>query len=263
MVQRMRISDLAAAMEAVAPTALAEPWDNVGLLLGDPDAPLTSAHLAIDMTREVVAEAALHGASAIVSYHPPIFKPVKRVLAGEPSFAALAAGISVYSPHTSWDAVPGGVNDALADLVSLTEVRALVPSTGKELSPRCGMGRVGLASRDRAELIQTVREKLNLAGVLVAGPHTGPARVVAVCAGAGGGLLDAALRTPADVFLVGELSHHDALRAASAGMTVIATLHSNAERFSLAHLRTRLLEVLPELTVTVSVCDRDPLRIVS
>lgn len=259
----MRVSDLAAAMERIAPTAFAEPWDNVGLLLGDPEASLTAVHLAIDMTREVVAEASLHCANAIVSYHPPIFKPVKRLLAGDASFAALAAGISVYSPHTSWDAVPGGVNDALADIVSLSDVRALVPSAGVDLSPRCGMGRVGIVPADRSDLIRTVREKLELGGVLVAGPHTGPARVVAVCAGAGGGLLDAALRARADVFVVGELSHHDALRAANAGVTVIATLHSNAERFSLAHLRARLLEELPDLVVTVSACDRDPLRIVS
>ena len=249
-------------MERVAPTAFAESWDNVGLLLGDPGAALTSVHLAIDLTREVVAEASLHGASVVVAYHPPIFKPLKRLLAGEASFDAVVAGISVYSPHTAWDAVPGGVNDALADLFPLTDVRALVQSPLPNQSPRYGMGRLGVMAGDRGDMIRTVREKLNLGGLLVAGPHSGHAKIVAVCAGAGGSLLDAALRASADVFVVGELSHHDALRAANAGMTVIATLHSNAERFSLVHMRERLLEELPGVTATLSACDRDPLRIV-
>lgn len=250
-------------MERIAPTGLAEPWDNVGLLLGDPAAPLTGVHLAIDLTREVVAEAKLHGASAIVAYHPPIFKPVKRLLAGEASFDAITAGMSVYSPHTAWDAVPGGVNDALADLFPLSDVKALVPATGGNALPRCGMGRLGTVSGERGEMIRAIREKLGLGGVLVAGPHTGAAKVVAVCAGAGGGLLDAALKAAADVYLVGELSHHDALRAANAGMTVIATLHSNAERFSLAHLRAKLVPALQSVPVTLSACDRDPLKIIS
>src|SRR5688572_14776485 len=74
----MRVRDLAAAMEAVAPLELAEPWDNVGLLAGSAEWQLGGpVLLAIDLTRAVLAEALAAKPSAVVAYHPPIWEGVK------------------------------------------------------------------------------------------------------------------------------------------------------------------------------------------
>ncbi|MSR17650.1 MAG: Nif3-like dinuclear metal center hexameric protein [Phycisphaerales bacterium] len=117
----MRISDLCSAMERIAPAALAESWDNTGLLCGDPRDSLKSALLCIDATDAVIAEAVSARASALIAYHPPIFRALKRLGGSEPAerraLALARSGLAVYSPHTALDAAAGGVNDHLALLV--------------------------------------------------------------------------------------------------------------------------------------------------
>ncbi|MHC4975554.1 MAG: Nif3-like dinuclear metal center hexameric protein [Planctomycetota bacterium] len=116
----MRIRTLLEAMESIAPLWYAEDWDNVGLLIGEPDDPCDGPILfTIDCTHDVVAEACDLGASMIVSYHPPIFGPLKRI-AGPDERArvvlqACRAGLCVYSPHTALDATKGGVTDWLCN----------------------------------------------------------------------------------------------------------------------------------------------------
>jgi putative NIF3 family GTP cyclohydrolase 1 type 2 len=106
-----------------------------------------------------------------------------------------------------------------------------------------------------------LKERLALRHLLVAGPTDGTVTRVAVCAGAAGDLLDAAMKQGAQVVVAGEVRHHDALRAAESGVTVLATLHSNSERIALPPLAARLRAALPALDVTVSRLDRDPFAI--
>ncbi len=123
-----------------------------------------------------------------------------------------------------------------------------------------GIGRVGelRAPRSRAALIAQIKRALGVQALLVAGPLDGEIRRAAVCAGAGGGLLEAAIAGGAELFLTGELRHHDALRAASVGMTVVCALHSVSERPTLARVKQRLVAAHPGLAVTLSAADRDP-----
>lgn len=126
-----------------------------------------------------------------------------------------------------------------------------------------GMGRIGELppGATRAKLIEQVKGELGLNHLLVAGPHDGPAKRAAVGAGACGDLLDDAIAQGADVYLTGEMRHHDALKAARAGMTVVCTLHSNSERATLRRLSRRIVELLPGLDVCISQRDRDPFTI--
>jgi dinuclear metal center YbgI/SA1388 family protein len=118
----MRVSDLVSAMESIAPSSFAAAWDNVGLLVGDPAAPLSRVLLTIDCTREVLAEAAQAGAGgAIVAYHPVLFEAQKRFVAGSVAFEAARAGLSVYCPHTALDVAAGGTNDVLADAIGMRD----------------------------------------------------------------------------------------------------------------------------------------------
>jgi dinuclear metal center YbgI/SA1388 family protein len=128
----MKVADLVRAMEAIAPTRFAASWDNVGLLVGDREAPLSRVLLAIDGTREVVREAREGRYDALVSYHPPIFDGQKRFLAGAPAYDAARAGIAVYSPHTALDVAEGGTNDVLADALGLTSRSPLRPVDARD-----------------------------------------------------------------------------------------------------------------------------------
>src|SRR5438874_6948991 len=111
-------------MEQIAPTRFAEAWDNVGLLVGDPQQSITGAMLTIDYTPEVACEAVGAKCDAIIAYHPPIFDPLKQITAGSPIFDAIRRGVAIYSPHTALDVADGGTNDVLADVVGLPPARS-------------------------------------------------------------------------------------------------------------------------------------------
>jgi len=113
------LSDFSHAMERIAPTHLAEEWDNVGLLSGHRSSLIKKVLLSIDITPAVHDEAIRLGVDLVLSYHPPIFKPIKhlRINGDEPPALAIALasyGIWTYSPHTALDTVHGGTNDVLA-----------------------------------------------------------------------------------------------------------------------------------------------------
>ena len=358
----MTVADLDKAMAQIAPPELAQDWDNVGLLVGDPAAALGRIGLCIDLTPAVLAEAVDAGCGAVVAYHPPIFKPVKR-LTGGVVFDAIRAGVAIYSPHTALDVAEGGTNDVLAEAVGVgpdrrpleaaadgpwaklvtfvpradagavadalfaagcgsfgdysrcsvrhdvtgtfrpgdaanpavgqrgrdehvdeTRLEVIVPP-GREAdavaalrqshpyeepafdlfprlpTPRGGLGRVGPLSEPttRRAFVERVKQKLDLPHVLVAGPIDGDAARAAVCAGScGGDLLHAAADAGVDVYVTGELRHHDALLAAKRGLTIVCTLHSHSERPTLAVVAGRLRAMLPGLTTHLCAADRDP-----
>jgi len=125
-----------------------------------------------------------------------------------------------------------------------------------------GLGRIGsLPSVPRNELVARIKTGLGLSHVLVAGPLEGTVGCAAVGAGACGTLLDDAIAGGAELYLTGELRHHDALKAAHAGLTVVCTLHSNSERAVLRRLQERLAKEAPEVPFLLSSEDRDPFTI--
>jgi dinuclear metal center YbgI/SA1388 family protein len=121
----MRVAELASAMEQIAPTRMAESWDNVGLLVGDPEQPVTSVMLTIDYTIEVAREAEAAGCDGIIAYHPPLFSPLKRLTGPNLVFDAIRRGVAIYSPHTALDVADGGTNDMLADALGLADRKPL------------------------------------------------------------------------------------------------------------------------------------------
>ncbi|MBK6534414.1 MAG: Nif3-like dinuclear metal center hexameric protein [Deltaproteobacteria bacterium] len=255
----MTVDDLCRAMDAIAPTRLAEDWDNVGLLVGDRAAPLDRVLLAIDLTRAVLDEALSLGCTAVIAYHPVIFGGLKRVLAGSMAYELIRHGVAVYSPHTALDVADGGTNDVLADAVEMT---ARAPLRVTVAAEGLGLGRVGPVSPiERAALLAKVRSALAIDHLLVAGSMEGEVTRVAVGAGACGDLLNEVIASGAGLYVTGEMRHHDALRAASAGVTVACALHSNSERRTLAVLAGRLRAALPGLNVLLSSADRDPFRV--
>lgn len=264
----MRLADVVDALEQLAPTRLAESWDNVGLLVGDPEDRIARVLFAIDYTAEVAREAEEVGAKLVVAYHPPIFEPLKRLVSSSLIVQAIKRGVALYSPHTALDVVEGGTNDMLADVVEMAERAPLrvrtYPGEADAKTTRAGMGRIGsLASpTPRSALVTRIKTGLGLEHVLVAGPEEGTASRVAVSAGSAGDMYRDAIAGGADVYVTGEMRHHDALACAAAGMTVVAVLHSNSERKALRSYAERFAVRAAGLLITISRSDRDPFTIV-
>ena len=123
------VADLLAWMDRFAPKALAEPWDNVGLLMGDPASGIERVMTCLTVTASTASEAIEAEAGAIVSHHPIFFKATKTLRADSPGSGFLwrlaRAGVGVLSPHTAFDNTDGGINDGLARRFGLVDVAPL------------------------------------------------------------------------------------------------------------------------------------------
>ncbi|MET4073024.1 Nif3-like dinuclear metal center hexameric protein [Hymenobacter sp. UYCo722] len=128
------VQDLARLLEAAAPLAYQESYDNAGLQCGDPQAEITGVLIALDCTPAVVAEAVRRGCNVVVAHHPVIFRPLKRLTGAneveQTIIAALKNDVAIYAAHTNLDNVRGGVNDKLAEKLGLLRTRVLAPQSG-------------------------------------------------------------------------------------------------------------------------------------
>ncbi|WP_223649300.1 Nif3-like dinuclear metal center hexameric protein [Hymenobacter psoromatis] len=128
------VQDLAQLIEAAAPLAYQESYDNAGLQCGLPEAEITGVLLALDCTPAVVAEAARRGCNVVLCHHPVIFRPLKRLtgkgLVEQTIMAALKTDVAIYAAHTNLDNVRQGVNARLAAKLGLLNTRILAPQTG-------------------------------------------------------------------------------------------------------------------------------------
>ena len=106
------------AMQRIAPLELAESWDNPGLLV-DCGGPVEKVLVTLDITPEVVEEAAAKGCSLIVAHHPVIFSPLKKLGSRDVPFQLVQSGISAICMHTNLDAAEGGVNEVLAGIFGM------------------------------------------------------------------------------------------------------------------------------------------------
>ena len=120
----MKIMDIAAVIQKLVPLELAQDWDNVGLLLGDPQKDAKNILLTIDITKDVLSEAIKQKADLIIAYHPVIWDGLKKITADGPTgivYDLIRSGIAVYSIHTALDSAIGGVNDGLAEIIGIQD----------------------------------------------------------------------------------------------------------------------------------------------
>ncbi len=127
----IRIKDIANALEMFAPLPLQEGFDNAGLQIGLTEAEVAGVLLCLDVTEKVVDEAVASGCNLIVSHHPLIFSPLKKITGRNYVercvIKALQNGIAIYSAHTNIDSAKGGVNYRIAEILGLQNVRILIP----------------------------------------------------------------------------------------------------------------------------------------
>lgn len=367
----MKTEELISAFETFAPSYLANDWDNVGLLVGATDWSAKNILLTIDLTESVMQEAISMKTNTIVSYHPPIFNPLKsvtnRTFKERVVLDAILHKIAIYSPHTSLDIAKNGVNDWIVEGIGIGDIRALRPFGNLPPDEECklitycpeakveelrqslssvGCGRIGqyeqcsfsttgtgtfignegtnpthgkagelqrvieckfemvvskdslslaiqalrqfhpyeepalevheLGERPRREmgigrrihldkpvqldeLARKLKKHLGIGYVRVA-PAAGKddraqAQTVGLCAGAGGTVCELAIDDGCEVFITGEMTHHQVVAATARGCTVMLTGHTNSERGYLPTLKEQLVTLLPKANITVSKAD--------
>lgn len=247
-------------MQQVAPLALAENWDNPGLLV-DCGGSVSRVLVALDITPEVVAEAVEKRCEVIVSHHPVIFSPLKKLGMQDVPFRLVQAGISAICMHTNLDAAEGGVNEVLAGIFGMQDPEPFAGGCGRvgEIAP---LPVAELAAKAQKELGARCNLPKNGPAVQVkyvdAGMPQKPVHRLAVISGAGGSLFEDAIAMGADCLLTGEANHHHAIDAARLGLSLIAAGHYATEFPVTAAVAEKLRAALPELDVLVSTENRDP-----
>lgn len=197
-------------------------FDNSGLLVGDPSREVTGIHFALDVTNKVIEEAIANGANLIVTHHPMMFSPIKRLV--ETDYQArllcrmIREGISLISAHTNLDQAPGGINDVLAERIGLKDI------VGE------GFVRVGTLPSPMAagELANSISGALGDV-VRVMGDASVIVEKVGMCSGSGADEWPAAAAMGVQAFLTGEAKHHIALEASDAGVVILEAGHHATE----------------------------------
>jgi dinuclear metal center YbgI/SA1388 family protein len=364
----MKIKEIAEQIEKIAPLNLALDWDNVGFLVGDARKNVKNILLTIDITKDVVAEAKQLKTDLILSYHPVIWDGLKTVTsegANSIVYELIRKNIAVFSVHTALDIATGGVNDCLAEMLSIQNGRPIgdyvdnpaedkyklvvfvpaeslakvsnavfsagagaignysncgfsgdgtgtfLPMDGskpaigrkgrlekvfeirfetivpaekldkvvtamKDAHPyempafdiiklydsqkKFGLGRIGKLAMPLQieEIIRKIKAQTGAKACGLIGKEKRLVKTAAVCAGSCGKIINLVIAAKADLYLTGELKHHQALAAQEAGLSCICLSHTVSERFILKKLAKRLQKQLNSVTIKVSTKDADP-----
>lgn len=257
----IRLSEIIAELERFAPPELKEPWDNVGLMVGDESQKIEKVYVCLDLTTENVRQAIDFGANLIVSHHPLIFKPLHSVTENNPIGSmirrAIKNDVSIYSMHTNFDKTEGGMNDILAQKLGLENIRSFtdeecVDENGAAFEPigRIGNLEIPMTLEDFARYTKSV---LGCAALKYSGDLYEDVHTVALCSGSGGreGMY-AAYRAGADVYLTADLKHDIAMTAYELGVNMIDAGHFETENIICDFLEEFFAAHFPELEVKKS-----------
>lgn len=244
--ERFRLETLLTILDSIAPLSLAEPWDNVGLMVGDPDQTITGILVALDPTEEALREARSLRLNTIITHHPLLFHPLKNIDRRTPLSrmltAALAHDLAIVACHTNLDAAAGNsVSDAMAARLALQNVRPLAGREGGG-GPGTGFGRIGTLTEPvpAREFLTRLFAGLDCRGLHLAGTLPEMVRTVALCGGSGSELAPAAHAQGADVYITGEVKHSTARWAEAAGFCLIDAGHYATEQLIVPDLADRL-----------------------
>jgi dinuclear metal center YbgI/SA1388 family protein len=261
MFEMLNVETVTEFLGRIAPLELAEDWDNVGLLVGEPRRPVRRVMTCLTVTPNVVAEAIEGQVDLIIPHHPMPFHSLKRLTPDTPTGQMLldliASHVAVYSAHTAFDSAANGINQRLARGLDLRGVFPLVFS-GEGL----GAGRIGWleAPTPLSEVAESVKQFLNLDSIQIVGNPEQTIRLMAVACGAAGEFLQKAREAHCDGMLLGETQYHTYLEAEAHGIGLILPGHYASERFGMECLADVLTAEFAKIDVWASRTEHDPVR---
>lgn len=251
------IDSILKSLNSLAPFSLAETWDNVGLLVGDPQAAVSGIMIGLDPTDSLLDEAMAHGANLVITHHPVIFQALKSIRTDQPNGALLAKAlnnkISLIACHTNLDVVTNGVSHVLAQCLGLAGLTPL--NVHPSAAPDLGLGRIGTLATPVAgrTFLNQLCAALALPTVAVAGRLPDTLQRVAVCGGSGSEFAGAAKENGAEIYVTAEVKHHTARWAEEADFCIIDAGHFATEHLIAKALATGLATLLADQKFDIPV----------
>ena len=244
----MLCRDVMNVIEKEYPLNYALSWDNVGLLVGRDDKEVKKIYIALDATDEVIDEAVKNGADMLITHHPMIFSPIKKIhnldFVGGRILKLIQNDISYYAMHTNFDVK--GMAQLNQECLGLTDCEVL-----EETAPGEGIGRVGAleGTMDLKQFAGKVRNDFEIPDVRMYGDPAAIIHRVAVSSGSGKSMIRGAIEKGADVIVTGDVDYHSAIDAVAQGIAVIDAGHYGTEYGFIAYMRQELETMFPELAV--------------
>lgn len=233
----------------IAPFDTQEDWDNSGFLIGSFRQEVTKCVVALDVTRETAEFAAEQGAQLIVSHHPVVFSPMKKITDEHLQYQLIRDGISVVSAHTNFDKARGGINTALAECLELENTAYL----------ECGAVIGALKTSMVCEAFAAfVKQRLGC-GALRYSDTDRPISKVAVCGGSCTELIK--LLPPCDAFVTGDASYHALLDADQERFCLVSAGHFETENPGVIKLLKYLSEIFTDVEF-LNPHQKNPVKVV-
>jgi dinuclear metal center YbgI/SA1388 family protein len=259
----IKLHDILSFLEKIYPSSLASSWDNVGLLIGDSTQNIKNIMTCLTLTSNVAHEAISSSVDLILSHHPLLFHKTQSItdqtVEGKIILSLIQNQINVVSLHTRYDQAPEGINQTLAKLLELKNIENLQKISEKESA----IGVLGYLNHPKKtsdlgkKLIEFIDQDF-FSSVL---PNQIVRKIAIVC-GSGGSLLDVALKNKCDLFITGEMSFHQCLKAEESKMSVLLLSHYGSEKFALKYLSKKVKENL-DIQVFDSQEEKNPLHLLT
>ena len=252
--KRLTVRDIASVIEKIAPRELQETWDNSGFQIEFGDTSADRVLTCLELNMDILREAQALSCSMIVTHHPLIFSGIRKISRGDAEgdmvIELIKSGISVYSCHTPFDKAKGGNNDMLARAIGLVSLKNLAgenveePEKMMERNSMFDIGRIGkfrnaVSVSEAAEMLcenlDIDRHKIRWTG--------NPGRTVktvGICTGAGIEFAEAAASKGCELFITGDIKHHEAQKAETMGIAVIDAGHYGTEKSFGENMRSLL-----------------------
>lgn len=248
----MQCKEIMQVIEAAYPRSAALDFDNVGLLAGRAGKEVNRVYLALDATDAVIDRAIEAGADMLITHHPLIFSPMKRVtdedFIGRRVVKLIQSDIAYYAMHTNYDVL--GMATLSEKILGIKNSQVLDVTMCEDGNEE-GIGRVGDLEKPMTleECCVYVKHKLKLGSLKVFGDMNGTVSRLAVSPGSGKSAVAPAIAKGADVLVTGDIGHHDGLDAVEQGLAVIDAGHYGTEYIFIDDMKHFLEDKLPVLDI--------------
>lgn len=255
----MKSIDILHALSKDMPPSLAMDWDNVGLLLGRREKQVRKVMIGLDPSTAVLEEATRKGADLIITHHPLIFSPLKRIvdedIVGARIIHILQEDMAYIAMHTNYDVANDCMADIAAERIGLEGVPLEVTETLEKngVVRELGIGKVGELEREYSleELVKKIKEAFGLSHVRIYGAEKAGEKIrkAAISPGSGKGMYVFAKKAGAQVLISGDITHHEGLDAAESGITLIDAGHYGLEHIFMEDMKKRLERIDSSLEI--------------
>lgn len=257
----VKVKNIAIQIEELAPKALKEDYDNVGLMVGDKDQIIKKVLLALDCTNDVLDEAIDNQVDMIITHHPLLFKKPRNITAddllGNKIIRLIKNDISLYSCHTNLDSAKNGINDTVVSMLGFHSNNIIEPKEGE--NSECGIGRIVKLNKPLLleDLVKVIKEKLNIKSLRVVKGNK-EVNTIAVINGSGQDLFYSAKSLGADCIITGDTTYHFVSDFKEMNISIIDAGHFKTEYLAFLKTLEFLKEKFKEVEFIESKANDDP-----